>query len=399
MQVSVRSHLAAGAAVSAVAFSPVAPPMPDLKVPGLSSAAVELSALANPIEEFATAFQHAFVNAESLGQIIAANPAPILNAILSNQVSSVEVLAQVARLVGDGLSTEFTTTVPEQLQTALDDIAAGDITQGLTTAFEAVLGAVVAAALPLVFSPLGEQFGGIVQNPFENLSNVVNTVTDPLQVLGAVLAPVGLIQGTINVVGPTAEAALGAAEDPEAFANAVLSFVPALTDALLNGESSGLLAPYSGLAANLLALQAAVANAIDPLVPSTTLRTNLPAANETAIDGASTFTVSVAENDPTSKPEAPVASKVDPVPTSTQEHGSEQTGEVKPNSATKRANPVKDVREGIKGALNGARNGLRNATESLGGKSANPVKSAVSDSKDGPSGSTSPNGGASSGAE
>ncbi|WNG95177.1 hypothetical protein [Mycobacterium sp. ITM-2016-00318] len=390
------------AGVSALAVSPVAPPMPDVKVPAISSAAAELTALANPIEEFATAFEQAFANADALREIIAANPAPILAAILTNQGSSLEVLAQVAQVVSDGLVTEFTNTVPGQLQSALDDITAGDVTDGLNNAFNAVLGAVVGAALPLAFGELGSQFAGIAQNPFENLSNVVNTVTNPQMVLGSVLAPLGLIQGTINVVGPTAEAFLGAAEDPEAFANAILTFAPALTDALLNGDlaSPGLLTPFSGIVNNLLALRQAIANSIEPLVPAAAERTSLPAANETTIGAASTFDVSIEETESTPKPDAGVASKKDSGPTTAPQLGSHGAGETGTDSTKKRANPASDVRKGIEGAVKDVSKGLKNAAATLGGNSTDPAKSQnASDSKDSASGSTADNGPTSSNTE
>jgi hypothetical protein len=120
MQAAVRSYTTMGVALvgaSIVAVSPIAPPLPDIHLPAMnvSSVAVGLSALSNPIAQWAQLVQTALSNAGQLGQTVVANPAPILGQVVTNQVASGQVLAQVAQLFGQGFVQQLAAT-PGELQ-------------------------------------------------------------------------------------------------------------------------------------------------------------------------------------------------------------------------------------------------------------------------------------------
>ncbi|WP_142386898.1 hypothetical protein [Mycobacterium hubeiense] len=331
--------------------------------------------------------------------------------MLANQVSSAEMLAEVAQVLGGGLLQGFTTDSPALIQQALADFAAGDITNALNNIVGAVLGPVVAAALPLVGGEL-DPFA-VIQNPFENLSNVVNAITNPLTpgLLAAALAPVTMLSDINLVLGSTGEALIGAVEEgnPEAFANAALSFAPKLTGAILNGEyGSGLIGPY-GLVSSLLTLRQAVADAIEPLVPAAE-EASLPAVNETAGEAAATVNLSTAE---VAEPTKPAASKTESVDTGASDTAAagaaavtadkveaSTTEEVAPSekvdasadntqtaagtttvkdspmavpgktgtTTSERTNPVKQVRDGIRGTVKNVTDGLKKAAEGISGK-------------------------------
>lgn len=96
MHIAARSYLSTGVALvgaGAIAVSPVAPPVPDVEVPTLSTIGVELNAAVNPLQTWIEVFGTAAQNLSVLGQQIAERPAPILQQIIENQLSNIETLA------------------------------------------------------------------------------------------------------------------------------------------------------------------------------------------------------------------------------------------------------------------------------------------------------------------
>ena len=70
MQVAARRHVTAGIALAGaavIAVSPIAPTLPDIHVPGIHAAQVELAALTNPLEQWAQVIGTVISNAGALG--------------------------------------------------------------------------------------------------------------------------------------------------------------------------------------------------------------------------------------------------------------------------------------------------------------------------------------------
>ncbi|MEV3901931.1 hypothetical protein AB0K11_06360 [Mycobacterium sp. NPDC050551] len=281
MQVAARSYLAAGVAVlgvGALAASPVAPLQPDIQAPRISTAAVQLNALVNPIEEFAAVFEAAAENAGALGARFAEDPAPILSNIIANQRHSAEAIAALAQTFGASFIEAISQT-PALLQSAIDDLVAGDISGGLNTLLQVAIGPILDGAINiLIFQPdIYADFQNALRQPIANLLNVID-LTSPANIgttlLGPLLSPVNLLTDTVSTIGATGDALAAALEagDAEAVANAVLSFGPDLTGTVLNGLNpssffaAGLLGS-NGVVASLLDIRDAVADAIAPQAP------------------------------------------------------------------------------------------------------------------------------------
>ncbi|AKS32823.1 hypothetical protein [Mycolicibacterium goodii] len=435
MQQAVRSYLAAGVAFAGagvIAISPVAPMPPDLTERAKSSADVALSALANPIDGYAKAFTTALKNAEALTARIAANPAPILSNIVRNQVNSVAGVATFAEVFGSAVIEALAET-PEQLQSAVDKFAAGDVTGALETVLQTVLGPVVNGVVDtLLFNP--EVWTGLqnaIRQPIANALSVVDLLAVPnvYTVLGPVLAPVQFLTDVTDAFGEAGDEVFAGFKNGniEQVVNAIINLGPNLTYTVLNGNpdfgfGGGLLGDQ-GIVAGLLTLRDLVAGAIAPATAAKTAAVAEPAAltkvasvtldvpkaieagpeAESATGGPVDTSV-----EPTAAAEEAAAEEAAPEETAPDETASDETatdeaaadatdaqadGEavadgktavedspktvpVKSSTTTKpkKADPIKDVRNGIRGAIKDVRNGIKKAVAGLSGKTAKPAK-------------------------
>lgn len=399
MQLAVRPHLAAGIAIAGVgvlAVSPVAPSMPDLAPVAHSSAAVELSALANPIEGYAEAFSTALVNLQALGERIGENPAPILSQIVTNQMAAAAGIGTFVQTFGQGVFEGFLET-PERVQAAAEKFAAGDVTGALTEVQNAILGPIVNGVIDtLLFNPaIWTGFQDALRQPFANVLAVVDILSIPnvYSVLGPMLAPVQLLTDMTDAIGAAGDGIFAGIKggDLEQVANAVLNLGPDLTQAILNGNpmaggfAAGLLGP-NGVVAGLLTLRDMVADAITP--PAAT--TALAAAGLSATPRVTTVTLDVAPQ--ASAIEAPKVQTETSTETATKvavtEAASEEAvataadtetaakdtvkespkavpGKTGTRGATKKVNPLKDVGDGIRGAFKNVNKDVKNAVSGL----------------------------------
>lgn len=272
MQLTARPYLAAGVALvgaSAIALSPVAPPMPDAS--DVVSRAVAPTAFANP---FAPVFADAVTNIEKLIAAVAANPAPILTQVVENQVASAGVLAGLGRdyienFAGFLTGTGDGVTLPGQLTDAFEALEDGDY----GTAFGLL------AAVPLLFVTAGNVFGTLgdvipelgelLAQPFTNMAAAITAATNPQNLLPVMLGFTTLTTFTAQTFGEGLEGVASAIRtgDPGAVLYAALEGAADTLDVFLNG---GLLAssrvdPFSnGILGGLLWLRNAVAQAIAP---------------------------------------------------------------------------------------------------------------------------------------
>ena len=141
MEAVARSYLMAGVALvgaGAIAAGPVQAVPPEVQVPAVASstAEVELNALVNPIELWADLIGESVTNVGAIADTILTNPAPILANIIGNQLVTADVLAQFATGITSGLITGLG-DVPAALGAALQEIAQGNINDGLNNAVAA----------------------------------------------------------------------------------------------------------------------------------------------------------------------------------------------------------------------------------------------------------------------
>ncbi|RDH77841.1 hypothetical protein DVS77_13350 [Mycolicibacterium moriokaense] len=279
-------------------------PLPDSEI---RDAAVELSALVNPIDEFGPIFEAALANAQAAGELIADDPAPILTQILANQIGNIagigsgieaqvnaitdlpELLAQaVANELGNvsdlaGLGQAFVEnftglftsgTLENQFQTALDGLASGDYSGAFGALFGAGLLLVAGQGLgnlsllpelvPVLQQPLAdlETIFPIASGPLENAQAAIGVFQNPANFLLLGLGAIAPLATTATAAGDTLEGLVEAAQtgDPELAFNTIVTQAATVTKALLDGAVD----PTLGVLPNLQKLREAIAEAITP---------------------------------------------------------------------------------------------------------------------------------------
>jgi hypothetical protein len=298
MQLAARSSVGAGVALvgaAVIAVQPVAPMLPDISVPGIHAAQVELAALANPADQWAQVIGTAIDNLGQLGQQVLADPAPVIQKIINNQLANSAVLGKAI----DQASTAIATAVqglPAVLQTASEQLAAGNVSGAVQT----IIGPVLPLALGIIDGVLTGY--SVVTNTAQNLANVVAAV--PNLILPTLLAVTGPVISGINAVSDTAQNVVNGvtAGNVEAVFNALAGAPAQLTGAILNGfgngplglPSPGLLSPLgdlggltAGTIAGLLSLRDTIADALKPLAN--------PTAQAQAVEKAATTGTAVAD--------------------------------------------------------------------------------------------------------
>jgi hypothetical protein len=313
MQVASRPRLNAGIAVvgaSVIAVCPLAPQMPDVHLPSVQSAAVELasavSAIAapvvNPIDQWTQVVQAAVANLGALGKQLAADPAPILQQILANQSADGVILGNASAAASTALTTAAQ-ALPAAFQTAAKSLEAGDVTGAVA--------ALTGPVLPLVLGLYDAAFTGadawsVVEKTVQNFANVVATV--PAIGLPAIIAVAAPLISVINANTAVAQAVVTAARagDLEGVATALINDPATVTGAFLNGygDLPGLGFPVGGLLSGpgiipgftsgtineLLTLRDTIAKALAPAATKSFVST-APAA---LTAGATTVTLSTA---------------------------------------------------------------------------------------------------------
>lgn len=400
MQVAARSYLAAGVALvgaSAIAISPVAPPLPDVKVPAISSSQVELSASANPLEAYLTLVSNTVTNVQATINAELENPAPVLRQIIENQIATAASLFEGLKGAGEGLINILDPAnpygMPAQLQLALSDLLEGDINGAVANAWSAFLTPVLNVGLPLL-----EPIINAVKQPVQNTLNVLN---NPLIVVMPVLGAINVAYTTITVAGNVGQEIVDSLKDGDALGvvNALLSAPAVITDAFLNGNElgGGIFGPNLGLLSSLRQAREALAAAITPpeeessAVAKATLDS---AAKVVTLDVApaetkdeTTTSTGVAVTGGTEKASAPasgsdVTAPVAEVEASAADTSSPVATDVvkdspvavpgKTGTITKsdRTNPLKQVRDDIRSTVKDVSDGFKKAAEGLAGKNA-----------------------------
>jgi hypothetical protein len=274
MHVAVRSYLTAGVATvgaAAIALSPIAPPMPDVHLPSVRDAEVQLSAAVGPIETWLAVINQTITNVGAIGQQFAADPAPILQQVLANQAANAAIIAkdgqQVAQAITDALQ-----AYPATLQTALGQIAAGDIVGGANT----LLSPVIIDALNVIL-PLTDAIQTVSVNMVTNMANALGQIQNVALSLGSPILG-AFVYSPVNAIAAIAQTVVDdAGTDPVGAITALVNAPATMLGAVLNGygpgplgSPQGLLGPNAGIAVldgvipAILAIRDDIAKAITP---------------------------------------------------------------------------------------------------------------------------------------
>ncbi|WP_454788074.1 hypothetical protein [Mycolicibacterium lutetiense] len=230
-----RPYLTAGVVLvgaAAIVASPVGPSIPDVHVPALSSssAAVELTASTDPISAWINVFGKTFNNVSQIGGAVIADPAPILQQVIANQLGYAQTLGTGVATIPPALIKWATVTVPAALQLASDKVAADDIV-GAATAISNAIGGFLAVPGGM-FSALP-----IPGNMTDNLTNAMHAFMNLSTMLSLVSGVLNPIQATVFAAGDSGQAYVDAmkAGDQAAAVTALINTPAALADAFLNG--------------------------------------------------------------------------------------------------------------------------------------------------------------------
>jgi hypothetical protein len=249
MQIAMRSYLTAGVALvgaTAMVVAPISVTPPEIQVPRIAAASVELAAFQDPIALWAEVLGTAGNSLAGLKDQLFQDPAPMLMQLLANQIHGANIAAgatqSLVQQLAAALSPNNPDGVPAQLKNALDQVAAGNITQGLMT----VMGTLImGVGMPIIIGVM--TVWPAVAQPFQNLSNLVTGLPMPL-LLGLGLSIINPVNSVLGAAGDTVEALIKAATtlDPVTFASTLINAPAVLTGALLNGYvANGY--PYPGL--------------------------------------------------------------------------------------------------------------------------------------------------------
>lgn len=245
MYVAARSYLATGVAVvgtSALAISPLSPvstPLPDITVPAISSAAVELTSLANPLELWVQVLTQAVDNAGALGRDWLSDPTPILRQLATNQIGYIESVAAAANGVVAGLGEYFSPDNPYgaavEIEKAKQLFAAGNIGGAVSTLTGALITGTIIVGIGL---PLFES--GVLDIPAkiaQNAADVVTAMFSLTTALPLLTGALGPLINPINALGDTAQDIIDSVQagDLISAVTAVVNIPAVMTGALLNG--------------------------------------------------------------------------------------------------------------------------------------------------------------------
>ncbi|EHB56005.1 hypothetical protein MycrhDRAFT_3199 [Mycolicibacterium rhodesiae JS60] len=296
MHIAVRSTVATGVALvgaSAIALSPIQPvgsSLSNFDGPMVFSVSdVQLTATFDPVTPWVEVLTAAVANVTTIGQDWLADPLPALRQMGTNWFGYAETTATALGGAAEGAYTYFTTTVPESLTTAFQQIADGDLSGAAGTINNALGSAIFTIGLPLF--PVLDIPGKMA----ENFTAVVKTVTGLDTLVPLLLGVLGPLEGGIQSFGDSAQAVLDAIQEGDTVAalNAAFAIAPNVLGAVLNGYQDnaypGLLtAEAGGLVYSLVVtVPRAIATALGATAPTGAAKVAKPAASAEAAEAKS----------------------------------------------------------------------------------------------------------------
>jgi hypothetical protein len=268
-QLAVRSYLAAGVAIvgaTAIAVSPMTPPMPHVQMPAVHLPSVQemqvgLTSLADPFAAYGQVFDAAIANLQSILGTAANNPTPILTKVLSNQLASVQALLGLLPTAANPSSTNLSTGLSQALASqpgVLQELVAAIQTaiSGVSTALQTTVPPILQSALTdLQNANVEGAVNNVLLAGFAALFPVTGVITPALNV---VAAPLQTIVNAINTIGPVGTVISNPLQNVVNVLNAVGGdFLPPATNADL--AVAGLLGPViEGVAATGTAIQGVI---------------------------------------------------------------------------------------------------------------------------------------------
>ncbi len=254
MHSAVRSSVATGVALvgaGAIALSPIQPvasPLWKVDVPTISTASVDLAAAYNPFAAWINIFTTTASNVGQIGEDWLSDPAPVVRQLGTNWIGYGQTIATAAGGAVNGLYTYLSTTVPNGLRTAFQQLADGNPADAATTINQVIGLALLQVGLPLF--PLLDLPPTIANN----LAAVATTLFNVQTVLPLVVGILSPIEGVISSFGDSAQAAIDAlgTGDTAAAIGALFDAVPNAINVFLNGGTlsqasfAGIFTPESG---------------------------------------------------------------------------------------------------------------------------------------------------------
>ncbi|WP_135451900.1 hypothetical protein [Mycobacterium sp. DL99] len=319
MSLALRPYVTAGVALvgaSVIAVTPLAPPPTDVHLPTLPShAAVELSAFTNPLDTWASVLTATLTDVGALGQAIADNPAPILRQVIANQLANATKLAGIGQTVATAIGGLLNPSNPYSsvslLQTAVSQVAAGNIADAIDSVYSALI---VYPAFNLGFPLLGAY--DVVNATMTNVQKFVASLPNLVAMAGMNLAfgTLGSIKGALQ---DSAQGFVDAVKtgDVETAVSIALNAPAVLAGAALNGYApfnhSGLLGVDGPIRA-FVDWQERAAEAIGKPVPPPTFP-EASAPISAVPDAAATSTVTLSIDRAPTAPETDATSVDSPV--------------------------------------------------------------------------------------
>jgi len=313
MQTALRPYATAGVALvgaSVIAVSPVT--VTETAAQEVRDAAVQLSALTNPIDALRPVFEAAVADLQALGQQVGANPAPILAAILANLPQNLQnfplaAISQILEIpqipgqlpgqIGDSLGGVLSLVGPIQkfLQDVITAVTSTDPNAGgvLVPQLQAIATALQQGDLGLAFGDLSvlplapilnpllnnfllpTQIAGVFQQQLADLQELLPIAAGPLTTAQQVVSVfandptalltvgIGPLLGVNGVATAFGNALSGVIQgvrhgDPEAALNAVVTQAAAAAQAIVDAVAN----PDFGLLPGLQRLREEIGTAI-----------------------------------------------------------------------------------------------------------------------------------------
>ncbi|MGW4101197.1 hypothetical protein [Mycobacterium sp. NPDC004974] len=207
-----------------------------------------MDATASPIDVYGTLFSNTFSNLQLLGSAVAANPAPLLNQVLENQLGYAGKFGAAFEAIPTNLQNWYNgPNGQERLAQAQAALEAGDIGEAyrwfnhsMLYAFQGAFGSLIAPGFILSGIPRGETeyLAGIPEQMAQNFTNLIAaTLTSSVVVSAVFQGAFATVSGPVFELARVAEAISTsvAAGDVQGAFNAVVNTPGILVNAALNG--------------------------------------------------------------------------------------------------------------------------------------------------------------------
>ncbi|MUL49183.1 hypothetical protein FZI85_19065 [Mycobacterium sp. CBMA293] len=239
MQIAVRPRLGAGIALvgaGAIALAPISPVAPAglHLLPVRASVPVEFTAAINPIQAYFDLVGNTAASIEAQVQTFSQGLGPSLQLAVAHALAGGATLLSAFGAAGGLLASNLATIVPQELQQAFANLAAGDIV-GVGNDLTAII-------VQPVLGPVIDVLSAVQPMLSQSAANML-AVTQQFVTIGA-LAGIGLLEPVVTTINGTALAIQNVVDalragDPIGAVGAVLAAPAVIVNTILNGNGSG----------------------------------------------------------------------------------------------------------------------------------------------------------------